>query len=105
MRLLRRQNVIKVVTPKGVEDLIKDLLEAPEELGKNVFTTKLIISFSGIDGAELRMSIYDWLCTRIIDDDPITKEDLKVIEVTDKSPLEKAFDTLIPKKDSDGETA
>jgi len=108
MRLLRRQNVIKVVTPKGVEDLIKDLLEAPEELGKNIFTTKLIISFSGIDGVELRNNIFNWLLETFNDGkvrEPITKEDLKVIEVTDKSPLEKAFDTLIPKKDSDGETA
>jgi len=108
MRLLRRQNVIKVVTPKGVEDLIKDLLEAPEELGKNIFTTKLIISFSGIDGVELRNNIFNWLLETFNDGkvrEPITKEDLKVIEVTDKSPLQKAFDTLIPKKDSDGETA
>ena len=61
MRLLRRQNVLKVVTPKGVEDLIKDLLEAPDELGKNIFTTKLIISFSGTKGKKLRSSIYTWI--------------------------------------------
>ena len=114
MRLLRRQNVTKVVTPKQLEDLIKDLLESPENFGKSHFATKLIFSASGTDGKVLRERIYYWLdSTHLRPGDAHdeaeafrdvmgSEKDIKIGVIEGpKKDLNKLFDSII-KKDENG---
>jgi hypothetical protein len=101
-----------------LEDLIKDLLESPEHFGKSHFATKLIFSASKTDGKELRRNIVLWLDDKYFKDDikeegegnsntdSITEEDLKIIEVKEKTAtksIDKLFDEL-QSKDTDGAT-
>ena len=102
MRLLRRQNVTKVVTPKQLEDLIKDLLESPEHFGRAHFATKIIFSASKADGVKLRNSIFDWLeRTHINGNGFPVDEGFDLNDTKEKKNLNELFDSFNEKDKKD----